>query len=73
MIEKEGKSRAIFDLGLSRSIPKSKAYAFLKGVIDAGVEIPCSESMFPEESRILGKHLKKNIPAAEIKNKIQKD
>ena len=72
-VDKEGKIKAIFDIGLLRSIPKSKEYAFLKGVCDAGVEIPCSEKMFPDESRISGKHLKKGVEFDKIKQKIDKE
>ena len=62
--EKEG----IFDLGLLRSIPKSRAYAFLKGVSDSGVKIKVGEKMFPQEGRI------KKISWAEIDfNKIKKN
>ena len=73
VIDKEGKTRAIFDLGLMRSIPKSREYAFLKGVIDSGVEISGDKKMFPEESRLLGKHLKNNVSVEAIKQKIAKE
>jgi len=71
--DKEGKIKAIFDLGLARSLPKSREYAFLKGVIDAGVEINCDKKMFPDDSRILGKHLKQDISVESIKQKINKE
>lgn len=73
VVDKEGKIKAIFDIGLQRSIPKSREYAFLKGVCDGGVEISCSEKMFPDESRISGKHLKKDIHFEQIKQKIEKE
>jgi len=73
VVDKEGKIKAIFDLGLQRSIPKSREYAFLKGVCDAGVEIACGEKMFPDESRILGKHLKRSVEFESIKQKIDKE
>ena len=73
VVDKEGKIKAILDIGLLRSIPKSKEYAFLKGVCDAGVEVSCSEKMFPDESRISGKHLKKGIEFEKIKQKIEKE
>ncbi|MBU3913509.1 MAG: 50S ribosomal protein L18 [Nanoarchaeota archaeon] len=73
IVDKEGEIRAIFDLGLQRSIAKSRAYAFLKGVIDAGVKISCNEEMFPDESRISGKQLKNSINVEPIKQKIEKE
>ena len=39
--------------------------AALKGVLDAGVNIPAAEESFPPEDRIKGEHLK-------VKNDIQK-
>jgi large subunit ribosomal protein L18 len=48
---------AILDLGLQTPHKGSKLYAALKGVIDAGVAIPCSETVFPSEDRLSGKHI----------------
>jgi len=62
---------AIFDIGLYRSIAKSRIYSFLKGVVDAGVKIKYKEEMFPDKSRIEGKHMKK--PIAENFNKIKEN
>lgn len=63
----------IFDLGMIRALAKNKAFAFLKGVVDAGVEMNCSEESFPEEERIEGKHMKKDFSKyfKEIKSKIE--
>jgi len=58
--------KAILDKGMQISIPKSKVYAAVKGVIDAGIEVPCSEDVFPVEERIRGEHITKY--AAESKN-----
>lgn len=62
----------ILDTGMSRVIHKNKIYAFLKGIIDAGIKIECKKEFFPEESRIKGEHLKNKIPFNEIKLKIDK-
>jgi large subunit ribosomal protein L18 len=32
--------------------------AALKGVIDAGLQVPADEETFPDEERLTGKHLK---------------
>jgi hypothetical protein len=57
---------------MNRVLHKNKIYAFLKGLIDAGIEINCKKEFFPEESRIKGEHLKNKIPFEEIKSKIDK-
>lgn len=52
-----GITDAILDMGLRTPKSGSKVYAALKGVIDAGVDVPSSESIFPSEERISGKHI----------------
>jgi len=49
---KEAKG-AISDLGLYRPVGKSRIYAAIKGIIDAGFEVKCDEKMLPEEKRIM--------------------
>ena len=44
----------IVDFGMIRVLHKTKTYAFLKGLIDSGVEIKC-EKGFPDEEKIKGK------------------
>jgi len=63
---------AILDIGLQRSTKGSRIYAAVKGAIDAGLQIKCSEKMWNEE-RIRGKHLKKNVEKdiEEVKKKIE--
>ena len=72
IIEKEGKTKAIFDIGLLRNVQKSRMYAFLKGIVDSGIDI-LNNAKFPDESRIIGRHLKKNINFEKIKEKIEND
>ena len=62
----------ILDFGMIRTLHKTKAYAFLKGVIDSGIKISCKEEGFPEESRIKGESLKEKIPFEKIKLNIEK-
>ena len=50
-------SSAILDIGLSKPIPGSRIVAAVKGAIDAGLEIPCAEKMFPSEKRLRGEHI----------------
>jgi large subunit ribosomal protein L18 len=64
----------IMDFGMNRTIHKTKLFAFVKGLIDAGVEINCDEKTFPEEERIEGKNLKEDFSKQfkTIKSKIGK-
>lgn len=60
----------IVDFGMLRMIQKGKQYAFLKGLIEAGIDVKCPEEAFPDEERIKGKHMKNKIDAEAIKLKI---
>jgi len=42
------KSEVIFDIGLRRSIAKSRIYAFAKGLKEAGIKIAVKEEVLPE-------------------------
>ncbi len=66
------KAEGVADFGLLRSIPKSRNYAFLKGVIDAGVAVNAGEEIFPNEERLKGKHMKISIELDKIKENINK-
>ena len=56
-LEKEIKE-AILDTGFKAPLKKGKFYAFLKGVLDSGFEVPHgTEEVFPDEERISGKHI----------------
>ena len=49
---------AIVDLGLqSSNVKGSRLYASVKGAIDAGMKIPCSEEALPSADRVSGKHI----------------
>lgn len=63
----------IVDLGMHKKIRKNKLFAFLKGLIDAGIKIECPKEYFPEEERIEGKNLKKDFSESfkKIKDKIE--
>jgi large subunit ribosomal protein L18 len=71
-IIKEKMKKPILDFGMHIVLHKSKAYAFMKGLLDAGIDIKHKKETLPEEERIQGKHLKNNIPFKEIKLKIEK-
>ena len=62
----------IVDFGMYRTLHKTKLFAFLKGAIDSGIKINCSEETFPEEERIVGSKLSKDFQKEfeKIKSKI---
>jgi large subunit ribosomal protein L18 len=45
------------DIGIYTSVQKSKRYAAIKGVKDSGIKVMCSETTFPTQERIEGKHI----------------
>ncbi|MBD3304691.1 50S ribosomal protein L18 [Candidatus Woesearchaeota archaeon] len=48
---------SMLDLGMQSSVKKGVLFAALKGVVDAGLAVPHSENVFPEETRIKGEHI----------------
>ena len=65
----------IVDLGMVKAIAKNKVFAFIKGLVDAGIEIKCDKENFPEEEKLQGKNLKKDFSGIfkTIKSKIEKE
>lgn len=49
--------KCIFDIGMYTSVKGCVLYAALKGLVDAGLDIPHSKEIFPPESRIKGEHI----------------
>jgi len=52
-----GITDAILDIGIYRSTKGSALYASLKGALDAGIHIPHSPEILPDENRIRGEHI----------------
>jgi large subunit ribosomal protein L18 len=52
-----GVKKAVLDIGLNSPSRGARVFAALKGVLDAGVTVPHSENMIPDETRISGKHI----------------
>jgi large subunit ribosomal protein L18 len=61
---KKGVNKAIADIGLQKAHKKGRIFSVLKGLIDAGIEIPVGEGIIDEE-RIKGKHIAEYILKAE--------
>lgn len=55
-----GVGEAIADIGLHASTKGGRVYAAIKGVVDAGADIPHSPEIFPDDGRIRGEHIKKH-------------
>jgi large subunit ribosomal protein L18 len=58
---KAGIERAVLDIGLQTPAKGSKVFASLKGLLDAGIDIPHSEEEFPSDERIRGAHITESI------------
>ena len=58
---------AVLDSGFAAHIKGSKIYAGLKGAIDGGIKVKCSEDVFPKPEMIKGTHIANY--ASKIKDK----
>lgn len=52
-----GYKEGIVDIGLHRSTKGARIYAAVKGMLDGGFKVPCSEDILPSEERYTGKHI----------------
>lgn len=52
-----GIKEAILDLGMQRCTKGSRIYAALKGILDAGINVPHSPDVLPSNERISGHHI----------------
>ena len=59
-----GIDNAVLDAGLATNRKGSKIYAACKGAIDSGLEVPCSEDVFPTDERIRGEHVAGNASSS---------
>jgi large subunit ribosomal protein L18 len=53
-----GVEGGIADIGLHASTKGARIYAAIKGVVDAGADVPHSPEIFPDDERIRGEHIK---------------
>ena len=68
-------SESVLDIGQHESIHKANIYGVLKGVLDAGVDVPHGEAVIPDEARLNGEHIGKDMlgKVISIKEKIEAD
>ncbi len=64
-----GSNEAVLDIGLAASTRGGRVYAALKGMSDAGLEIPHSEDVYPDEDRLNGAHVDDKIAGEVEKTK----
>jgi large subunit ribosomal protein L18 len=53
-----GYKEGIIDIGLHASTKGARVYAAVKGIVDAGVNVPHSTEVLPTDERIEGDHIK---------------
>lgn len=63
---------AVLDLGLKKVVAGSRTLACLKGALDAGIKIPHSEDIIPNEARLKGEHIKKYAESLKGKDEYNK-
>jgi large subunit ribosomal protein L18 len=59
-----GHEEAILDIGLAASSRGNRIYAALKGMVEAGMDVPHSEDILPSDERIIGEHMGDQIQKA---------
>ena len=54
---KAGYPGAVLDIGLARASPGARVFAALKGAVKAGLAVPHSGEVLPDDSRVRGEHI----------------
>lgn len=72
---KEGIEYAVLDIGMQHVQHGGVLFATVAGMTDAGLEVPHSDDVLPDEDRLKGKHIDDSIEAAidSIKQKMEAD
>ncbi|MFO8110393.1 MAG: 50S ribosomal protein L18 [Thermoplasmata archaeon] len=70
---KQGIDEAVLDIGLNHPHPGGRYFSTLKGMVDAGVDIPHGSEIIPGEERIKGEHIGDEIAKnfQEVKTKLE--
>ena len=56
-----GHKTATLDIGLAASTSGGRVYAALRGMVEAGMEIPHSEFVLPSDERVNGEHIDESL------------
>ena len=59
-----GHDSAILDIGLAASSPGNRIFSALRGMVDAGLDVPHGEGVLPSDERINGAHIDESLAAA---------
>lgn len=59
-----GLDEAVLDIGLAQATVGARVFAALKGMVDAGLEVPHGEHVLPDASRLEGAHISDELSAA---------
>ena len=59
-----GHDSAILDIGLAASSPGNRIFSALRGMVDAGLDVPYGEGVLPSDDRINGAHIDESLAAA---------
>jgi large subunit ribosomal protein L18 len=54
---KAGYPGAVLDIGLARASPGARVFAALKGAVAAGLSVPHSTDVLPDDGRVRGEHI----------------
>jgi large subunit ribosomal protein L18 len=70
---KNGVESAILDIGLREPVKGSACFATLKGLLDAGLEVPHGEQVLPSANRLKGKHISDDMEKLieDVKNRME--
>ena len=52
-----GVNSAVLDIGLANATAGNRRFAALKGLLEAGMDVPHSEEILPSEERADGQHI----------------
>ena len=69
----QGCEEAVLDVGLAATPTGGRVFAALKGMVDAGMDIPHGDHVLPDDDRINGAHIGDSLAGAveSTKNNIE--
>lgn len=59
-----GHEDAVLDIGLAASTPGGRVFAALRGMVEAGLNVPHSDEILPSDERIAGAHIDEGVASA---------
>ena len=70
-----GIEEAVLDIGLKEPAKGAGCFAALKGMLDAGIDVPHGEEIIPSEDRLMGRHIREDMEKIikEVKSRMEAD